>query len=225
MGLIARAAVLGVRLSVNERNGRLRVEGRGDVPKPLMDQVRAMRDPLVLELTQGARARLDLAREHHKSFLDDVRRRRPPDVSDSRWQAAIDGLGIFLAVGHGDEAERLGWPHDELYRVPKLWSQIHLCGAALLIGDREVVEVSPTAIKIRTASGATQAFYRKPAVDYGLAYRERIRQLGLDASKEEAQLRAVEAVVNLYRSRHPSADIDTAKASVLAAIAKAKEKV
>ena len=42
---------------------------------------------------------------------------------------------------------------------------------------------------------------------------------------EEVRLRAVEAVVDLYRNHHPSADVDTAKAAVLAAIVKAKEKV
>ena len=42
--------------------------------------------------------------------------------------------------------------------------------------------------------------------------------VGEDASKEEFQLRALEAVVNLYRSHHPNADVDTAKAAVLAAI-------
>ena len=52
---------------------------------------------------------------------------------------------------------------------------------------------------------------------------------GEDARKEgreeEVRLRAVEAVVALYRHHHPSADVNTAKAAVLAAIAKPKEKV
>jgi hypothetical protein len=52
--IIARAAVFGVRLSVNELNGRLHAEGRGNPPRPLMDQVSALRDQLVIELTQGA---------------------------------------------------------------------------------------------------------------------------------------------------------------------------
>ena len=180
-----------------------------------------MRDQLVLALTQGAQARLDLARERHRPFLDDLRRRRPPDVFDADWETAIDGLWVFLAAGHSDEAERLGWPKDELCAVPPLWSRVDLCGAGLLIGDREVVNITSAEIRIKTASGSTLAFYRKPQIDYGVAYRARIKQLGLDASKEEFQLRALEAVVNLYRSHHPNADVDTAKAAVLAAIKEA----
>jgi hypothetical protein len=221
MEIIARAAVLGVRLSVNERNGRLHVEGRGDASKPLLNRVREMRDQLVLALTQGAQARLDLARERHRPLLDDVRQRRPPDVRDADWEAAIDGLWVFLAAGHGDEAQRLGWSHDELFRIPQLWSQIHLTGAALLIGDREVVDVTAVAIRIETASSATLAFYRKQQVDYGVAYRARLKQIGDDGFKEEAQLRALEAVVNFYRANHPGADIDTANAAVRAAIKEA----
>jgi hypothetical protein len=86
---------------------------------------------------------------------------------------------------------------------------------------REVVEITPTEIRLKTASGATLAFYRTPEVDYGVAYRARLKQVGLDASKEEFQLRSLEAVVNLHRSHHPSADVDTAKAAVLAAIKEA----
>ena len=60
-----------------------------------------------------------------------------------------------------------------------------------------------------------------PTVDYGSVYRTRIKQLGDDGLKEEPRLRALEAVVNLYRSHHPNADVDTAKAAVLAAIKEA----
>ena len=90
--------------------------------------------------------------------------------------------------------------------------------------DGAVLEILVGAMVARvpvTADGATLAFYRKPAVDYAVAYRARIKQLGLDASKEEFQLRALEAVVNLYCSHHPNADVDTAKAAVLAAIKEA----
>ena len=225
MEIIARAAVLGVRLSVNECNGRLHAEGQGDAPKLLLNQVREMRDQLVLELTHGAQARLDLARERHRPFLQSIETAPPPDVRGADWQAAMDGLWVFLAAGHGAEAERLGWPKDELYAVPPLWSRGDLCGAALLIGDREVIGITPNEIRIKTSSGATPAFYRKPQVDYGVAYRARLKTAGEDSTREEVQLRALEAVVNLYQANHPDADIDAAKAAVLAAIAKPKENV
>jgi hypothetical protein len=124
-------------------------------------------------------------------------------------------------MGGADEALRLGWPYEELFEVPPSWSCGDLCGVGLLIGDREVVSIRPNEIRIRASSGSVLTFYRKPAVDYGLAYRARVKQLGLDASKEEFQLRALEAVVNLYRSHHPSADVDTAKVAALAAIREA----
>ena len=39
------------------------------------------------------------------------------------------GLRTFLATGQADEALSLGWPEHELFRVPKLWWQINLCGS------------------------------------------------------------------------------------------------
>jgi hypothetical protein len=167
------------------------------------------------------RSYLQRARERHALFLREVKAAKPADMVEREWRRAFEGLESFLFSGWADEALRLGWPHDELFRVPELWSQIHLCGAALLIGDREVVGITPNEIRLKASSGASLAYYRKPAVDYGVAYRARIKQLGLDASKEEFQLRALEATVNLYRSHHPNADVDTAKAAVLAAIKEA----
>ena len=160
----------------------------------------------------------DAVRRRLEAEAGVLRAPRPPDVTDVAWKTAIDGLRAFIAGGYGAEAERCGWTKAELYRVPELWSQIHLTGAGLLIGDREVVGITPNEIQLKASSGASLAYYRKPAVDYGVAYRARIKQLGLDASKEEFQLRALEATVNLYRSHHPNADVDTAKAAVLAAI-------
>jgi hypothetical protein len=159
----------------------------------------------------------DLARERHRPLLEAVEGQRPPDVTDNQWREATDGLWVFVAAGHGAEAERLGWPRGELFDVPPLWSRLDLCGCALLIGDREVVNVSSTEIRIKTASGATLAFYRKPAVDYGLVYRERLKLLGGDANKEEPRLRAVEYVVNFYRSHH-HCSLEDAKAAVMVAL-------
>jgi hypothetical protein len=79
-------------------------------------------------------------------LLDSLEEARPPDVADAQWNAAMSGLRAFLVSGHADEALRLGWPPDELYRVPELWSQIHLTGCALLIGDRLVYETRRKAL-------------------------------------------------------------------------------
>jgi hypothetical protein len=155
--------------------------------------------------------------DRHFPLLCDIEEARPRDVNDAGWDVAMRGLRAFLAVGGADDALRLGWTKDELFRVPPLWARVDLCGAALLIGDREVVEVKPAEIRIKAASGATLAFYRKPEVDYGLVYSERLKLLGGDADKEEPRLRAVEYVINFYRSHH-DCSLEDAKAAVRAAI-------
>src|SRR3984957_10296887 len=112
----------------------------------------------------SARAALGLGRltglfDRHFPLLYDIEEVRPHDANDAQWDVAMRGLRTFLATGRADEALRLGWPHDELFAVPPLWARVDLCGVGLLIGDREVVEVTPAEIRIKTASGATQRFF------------------------------------------------------------------
>lgn len=205
-----------------------KVEFRSGAAPP--DDIIALLDryePAIVKLMRPSgdgRSLLDLARERHRPLLEAVERRRPPDVTDSQWREATDGLWVFVAVGHGAEAERLGWPLDELYRVPELWSQVHLTGAALAVGDREVVNVSSTEIRIKTASGATLAFYRRPQPDFALVFRERFKLIrgNYASGAEEPQLRALEYVVNFYRSHH-LCDLETAKAAVTAILQAAAE--
>jgi hypothetical protein len=84
----------------------------------------------------------------------------PPDCLPRRWAKAQDGLKRFVADGWCDQASLLGWSPEELYRVPALWSQISLTGAALLIADRRVVAVTETSIAIGTPSGSRLKFRR-----------------------------------------------------------------
>jgi hypothetical protein len=177
----------------------------------------------VLRLDADGRSYLQLVRERHAPFLREVKAAKPEDVDARQWRRAIEGLESFLLSGWGDEALRLGWSDDELFCVPKLWSQIHLCGAALAIGDREVVNISATEIRIKTTSGATLAFYRRPEIDYRLVYTERLKRFGLDASKEEFQLRAREHAVNVCRANTGSG-LEEAKTAVLNAIASKAER-
>jgi hypothetical protein len=154
----------------------------------------------------GVIALIDARKAEISGFLhpDAIRRRlgaqaevlqapRPPDVNNPQWEVAMKGLRSFIERGHGDEALRLGWPHSELFAVPPLWSRVDLCGAALMIGDGEVISVTSSRIGIRTPNGSEQGYYRKPTVDY-----ERLKRLGLDAGKEEIRLRAVEHAVNVH---------------------------
>ena len=157
--------------------------------------------------------------DRHLPLLCDIEEARPPDATDVQWDAAMSGVRRFLATGDADEAMRLGWPHEELFTVPPLWSRVDLCGAGLLIGDREVADITADAIKIKTASGATLSLYRRPQPDLALVYRERLKALrGLGG--DEPHFRAFDFTVNFCRE-HSGCDLEQAKARVRAAIAKA----
>jgi hypothetical protein len=140
------------------------------------------------------------------------------DVTDAQWTVALQGLQAFRAAGHGAEAERLGWPQDELYRVRPLWSRIDLIGAALLVGDGEVVEVSAEAIRVKATSGSVLSIYRKPQPDYRLAYETRRKELARWGA-DEAHFRAFDHAVGLCRAQ-TGVDLEEAKRRVRAAIAK-----
>jgi hypothetical protein len=158
------------------------------------------------------------SREEAFSFCAHFSTSSPPTT---RATTAIDGLWVFLATGHADEALCLDWPRDELFAVPKLWSRVDLCGCALQIGDREVIGITPAEIRIKTASGATPAFYRKAVVDYRLVYETRLKLIrgNYASDSEEPQLRAFEHAVSVFRANHRNATLEDAKAAVLAAIA------
>ena len=181
----------------------------------------------VLRPDADGRSYLQRARARHAPFLREVNDAKPADATDRQWRDAIEGLESFLLSGWGDEALRLNWSEAELFRAPQLWSQIHLCGVGLLVGNRTITEVTSTEIRIKTASGAKQSFYRKPAVDYRVAYEAHLKPTrgNYKPDSEEAHLRAVEATVNLFLSNDPDASLEDARVAVLAAIAKAKEKV
>jgi hypothetical protein len=78
----------------------------------------------------------------------------------SRWALAMFGLKRFVAQGWADQCTLLGWTKEELFRVPEFWSQIHLTGAALLIGDPRVIAVTADNIVIEAKAGAQLRFRR-----------------------------------------------------------------
>jgi hypothetical protein len=158
--------------------------------------------------------------EEHRAILEAAMRHRPNDVDGAQLDAAMRGLRTFLASGRADEALRLGWPHDELFAVPPLWANVALCGAGLLIGDREVVEVTADRIQIKTTSGATLSFYRRPQPDYALVYGNRRKSLARNLGEDEAHFRAFDFTIN-FCCEHSGCDLEKAKALVRAAIAKA----
>ena len=85
----------------------------------------------------------------------------PPDCSEHRWGLAQHGLKRFVGEGWGDQAALLGWTPEELYRLPELWSQIHLTGAAWIVGVKRVIAVTEASIVIeRRVTGARLTFRR-----------------------------------------------------------------
>jgi hypothetical protein len=86
---------------------------------------------------------------------------KPPlDAREDRWLEAMRGLRRFVVGGWGDRAALLGWTKEELYRVPPVWSRVDLTGAALMIGDRQVIAVTVANIVIETRSGPRLKFRR-----------------------------------------------------------------
>ena len=149
---------------------------------------------------------------------------QPPDVSNHQWQVAQRGLWAFLFSGQAEKAMRLGWPNDALFGVPPVWARAELCGAGLLIEDREVVEISADAIRVKAPSGSVLAFYRKPQPDFGLVYETRLKLIrgNYPADSKEPRLGALEHTVR-FCCDQTGADLEQAKKRVLATIAKAKE--
>ena len=189
-------------------------------PDPTADDAIEALEALLRPDTDG-RSYLQRVRERHAPFLREVKVAKPEDVDNRQWRRAIEGLESFLLSGWGDEALRLNWSETELFRVPELWSQIHLCGAGLLIGDRIVTKVTATEIRIRTASGSTLAFYRRPAVDYRLVYETRLKLIRgnyANDGAEEPRLRALEYAVSVFRDNNRNASLEEARAAVLAAL-------
>jgi hypothetical protein len=89
-----------------------------------------------------------------------MRAERPDDCLMHRWSEAQRGLVGFIHDGWGDRAALLGWTVEELYRLPPLWSQIHLTGCAWLIGDRQVIAVTADHIVIGASQGSRLRFRR-----------------------------------------------------------------
>jgi hypothetical protein len=128
------------------------------LPADIVAMLKAAKPDLmrILEWREAARAAL-MAHEPEGCGLG------PPGAYGVRkplWEIATGGLRRFLAGGWADQACLMGWSKDELYRVPALWSQIWLTGAALLIGDRKVVAVTADNIVIETRAGSQLKFSR-----------------------------------------------------------------
>ena len=138
------ATTAGVRVKL--QGGRIMIGYRREPPEAVVDLLRANESALLMVLSAREAARAALAAN--------------PDSSNDHWTEAMRGLKRFVDDGWSDKAALLGWTGEELYRAPPLWSRVDLTGAALLIGDRQVVAVTEASIVIETPSGARLKFRR-----------------------------------------------------------------
>jgi hypothetical protein len=120
---IARAEKAGVIVRLD--GGRLIAEA-DELPSAIIAELKAVRPGLMRLLRARQAAEAALMAE------------RPEDCWMHRWAEAQRGLAGFVHNGWSDRCVLLGWTPEELFRLPALWSQVHLTGCAWLIGDRHV---------------------------------------------------------------------------------------
>jgi hypothetical protein len=157
LAALAAAKAAGVKMTL-DGDGIVLETKTPPLPEDIVDLLKAVKPDLmrILECREAARVALTSA---------------PPGgdigfvhgdygIRVNRWQIVIDGLRRFVSEGWADQAALLGWTKEELYRVPQLWSQIWLTGAALMIGDRKVIAVTADNIVIETSAGSTLKFRR-----------------------------------------------------------------
>jgi hypothetical protein len=153
---LAAAKAAGVVLTL-DGDGIVLESNKSPLPADVIEQLKAAKPDLlrILEHREAAKAALAAEEPEDCGFV-----RGDYGIRVDRWTTATSGLRRFLAGGWGDQAALMGWGVAELYAVPALWSQIHLTGAALLIGDRKVVAVTADSIVIETRPGSTLKFRR-----------------------------------------------------------------
>ena len=142
---IARAEAAGVVVRLDD--GEIVAEA-DTLPSAIIAELKAIRPGLM---------RLLKARQAAERAM---RAERPDDCWMHRWSEAQRGLVGFIHDGWGDRAALLGWTVEELYRLPPLWSQIHLTGCAWLVGDKRVVAATEASIVIEASQGSRLRFRR-----------------------------------------------------------------
>jgi hypothetical protein len=89
---------------------------------------------------------------------------RTRDYPAPAWRQLMIDAERFLDLW-GTQAASLGWQDWELFgchrRAP--WGRIQGMGLVLLLRGRELAALTESEAAIRTASGARQTYYRKPA--------------------------------------------------------------
>jgi hypothetical protein len=134
--VIAIARRLGVKLSMDGDRKLVAETKAGPLPASLLALLKAARPDLVAILKW---------RDPEQSPFGI---KRPLDATEVQWDAALLGLHHFLGGGWSDWALALGWSHPELFNVPARWSQIRLTGAALLVGEWNIMSIDSGALVV-----------------------------------------------------------------------------
>ncbi len=89
--------------------------------------------------------------------------RRPPNIPQARWQRLIDDAGRFMDHW-APKAAALGWDTASVFGCYQTSPDARLDAAGLvwLIGGHDIVAIGPDAATLRTATGATQTYRRRP---------------------------------------------------------------
>jgi hypothetical protein len=123
-------------------DGRLIAEG--EMPPGMAAQLRLVQPDLLRLLRQREAAQLALTAV------------RPTGAREAEWGDALAGLKRFLDELWAAQALCLGWSLAQLFSAPARWSQIHLTGAALLVGRWSVLDVDAEAITVKSPWSESQ---------------------------------------------------------------------
>jgi hypothetical protein len=92
-----------------------------------------------------------------------LERRCPNAIPVDRWQMAVEDARGFLWQW-AEQSEALGWTPDDLFGLHPTapLARYDAMGLVWLLRGTKVVAITATAATIRTATGGTLTFYRKP---------------------------------------------------------------
>ena len=75
--------------------------------------------------------------------------RRPAGCSEKEWAEALAGVAAFVDQGWSQKAAACGWSEQELFALPSNWHRVDETGAAWMITNWLVVDVTSEAIVIK----------------------------------------------------------------------------
>lgn len=107
-----------------------------------------------------------------REWVDGVARLRamscPATLLPEQWHALIDATGRLLD-GWGARLAQLGWGATDIFGLDPIrpLDRLDRAGLIAVLPDREVIAITADTITLRTASGATQTFRRKPGQGAG----------------------------------------------------------